>query len=490
MSQLLGQTICHKDSKLLSRKILDSDSQVISAVRLLYLAIHMHQHRYAKEEAKFRSTMPLECKAKMEQRNIGTFDFECPEAKFLVVPMKHRGLGAVMRTDVAPAFMAGIATGRVVLFVNGSPSGPNYVQSPWAWASCPRKNKQCFFLPDSPCVVTHNEVENATRLEKGERRKLFKTGEMPEYAKHARVVVMDMATRPQRTPPNFQAQVVQIINTHIVASLTTENVNDPRLASISKAVDLILQEDEGGGDDSFGYYGKNSVAHTAMVLYAMRPNLEYGKQLDDMMQQTFSEIDTTNNVMLGLPIRASDKCIDESECPSFDLYMDLMRTLWERHKDHNQFGGTIKNVNIILTSESLDVHQAQQNYQGTNSFTLSKPQSEAVHVVPYDFITNDFDLIQNSGDPKAIDGGNVTKEDVLLSTLGSLKMQLHSHYMVGNCCSNHHLMLVDLLKAGCGKYRHDDVSRCMQDHEDPKFRLCCAWTKTPECLERRRLNQR
>jgi hypothetical protein len=488
---LMGQTICHKDSKLLSwdtfnipqpkdgESYQENDAISILILRLLYLAIHIHQHHHAIPEAKHRSDMSAPCRDELLRHNVGEFDFECPRAKFLVVPMKHRGLGAVMRTDVAPALMAGVATGRVVLFLNGLADSPSYLQAPWSWASCPRHDKQCFFLPDSPCVVTYEDLQNATTLERGERRRLFKNGQMPPHAHDSRVVVMDMATRPQRTPPNLRKQLVDILNEHVVLPLLSRqnHSNDPRLAFITKAMDYLQQdEDEAVADSSFGYYGKNFAVHRAMILYAMRPNLEYAMRLEHTVQQVFVKpYNTPNTMVLGLPIRASDKCVVESECAPFDLYMDLMGTTWERHKFNSPHHPT--NVNIVLTSESPDIHQARHEYQARNrsSFPME---------VSYNFVTNDFDSVQNSGDPKALNS-NVTKEEILLSTLGSLKMQLHSEYVVGNCCSNHHLMLVDLLRAGCGAHHHDDVAQCMQDHDDPKYRLCCAWTKTPECLEKR-----
>jgi len=67
------------------------------SLRLLYLSIHVHQHRHAIKEAEHRLEKPEECEREMVSRNIGTYDFECPDARFLVVPMKHGGLGAQAR---------------------------------------------------------------------------------------------------------------------------------------------------------------------------------------------------------------------------------------------------------------------------------------------------------------------------------------------------------------------------------------------------------
>ena len=44
-----------------------------------------------------------------------------------------------------------------------------------------------------------------------------------------------------------------------------------------------------------------------------------------------------------------------------------------------------------------------------------------------------FDILQNTGDPLAMMNHNKRKAFVL-STITSLKMQLHAKYNVGKCC--------------------------------------------------------
>lgn len=495
---LLKQTICNRESSFLSWDFSgptsnDNNPQRIQqlALRLLYLAIHIHQHYPAFDEAQHRLNQSPQCHRQMEHYGVGNFDYECRTAKFLVVPMKDRGLGAVLRSDATTALMAGIATNRVVLFINNSPMGPSYIQSPWSWSSCQRLDKQCFFLPDSPCVLSHADFQNATILTKGERRQLFKTGRVPEHTTDNRVIMMNMYTRPQRTPPGFRQRVAEIIHQRLIQPMINNNPNDSRLASISQSVNFILRDDEHLQDVSvFSYFGRNSTAHHAMILYAMRPHLQYTKELNQRMHDIFDNHrrDDKNRLMLGLPIRASDKCDIESECPSFDLYMDLMQTFWEKHgNDLVGIEDAMKSASVILTSESVEMYKAQQNYQ--RHYNLSFPLGQAsnkFHAVPFDFITSATDVVQDTGDPTKLNGSkNVSMEDTLLSTVASLQMQFHSDYSAGNCCSNHHLLLVDLMHEGCGIRQHPDVSQCMQDHEDPKFRLCCAWTKTPECLDKR-----
>eukprot|EP00751_Fragilariopsis_kerguelensis_P021224 CAMPEP_0170888014 /NCGR_PEP_ID=MMETSP0734-20130129/38110_1 /TAXON_ID=186038 /ORGANISM="Fragilariopsis kerguelensis, Strain L26-C5" /LENGTH=675 /DNA_ID=CAMNT_0011275311 /DNA_START=644 /DNA_END=2674 /DNA_ORIENTATION=- len=541
---ILRHTVCTRTSKFLTLKfsssinddndantrnvLYNTSSNAITTIqqlsfRLLYLSVHVHQHRHAVKEAGYRlqnaasDKNEKRCEQEMKTRNIGKFDFECRDAKFLVVPLKQSGLGAQLRLVAAPALIAGIASDRIVLFVNGSPVGPKFIREPWILSSCPRRDKQCFFLPDSPCVVTHSEIENATTIGKSERRLLFKTtGQLPIHIQNDRVVVMNMAGRPQRIPTNFRNRIAHIAKEYIINPLLKVNPTDRRLPLLFAAVDNILEvEDESVGDDDdkdlFYYYGRNSQAHHAMVFFAMRPNFIFSQRIDENIDLIIFKgkgTDDDNNnsnsnskhradFALGLPIRASDKCIDESECPSFEMYMELIQSMWNKNENNllniRQEIAMLSNTeekllktSIILTSESPDILQAQkifQQHQGGNGSSNNSLLS-----FPFKFVTNKFDVLQNTGDPSAMttssssSNSSSSKEEILLSAITSLKMQLYAKYNTGNCCSNHHLLLFDFLE-GCGGGDH--IATCMQNHEDEKFRICCGWTKTEICVTKR-----
>ena len=548
--EILRHTICAKTSRFLNLKFSssstdkdDDNNNKTSAdttannqatirylsLRLLYLSIHVHQHRHAMKEAEYRlNNNNNKCENEMKKRNIGRFDFECQDAKFLIVPLKPSGLGAQVRLVMAPALMAGIASDRIVLFINGSPVGPKFIREPWILSSCTRRDKQCFFLPDSPCVLTNDEISNATILENSERRLLFRTGQLPDHIQNNdRVVVMDMAGRPQRTPENFRNRITHIAKEYIINPLLKVNPKDPRLPLLLAAVDYILQEDNDNNDDSlFYYYGRNSQAHHAMVFFAMRPNFHFAQKIDNIIDHViFEGNDNQNNhridLALGLPIRASDKCIDESECPSFETYIQLMQSIWDKNENNllnvrrdiatsSNIEEHLLNTSIILTSESSEIFQAQQNMiiqdQQQQQQQSNNRSSDNLLSFPYKFVTNKYDVLQNTGDPARLnltDASGITssKEDILLSALTSLKMQFYAKYTIGNCCSNYHLLLFDFLKDGCGaataststtttgdgRHGGDDqhVATCMQDHDDERFRICCGWTKTEKCLAKR-----
>ena len=507
--KILRHTLCAKSSRFLNLKFSslvrnssDGDDNLVGisaltknqvmqqlSLRLVYLSVHVHQHQHALKEAKYRLENSGKCEPERISRNIGKYDFECPDAKFLVVPLKHSGLGGQMRLISAPALMAGIASERVVLFVNNSPIGPNFLQEPWDLSSCPRRDKQCFFLPDSPCVITHNEIQNATVLDKGERRAFFKTGQLPDHIEEERVVVMNMKDRPQRTPLNFRRKIAEIAREFFIYPLARKKPDDPRLPFLFAAADHILQEDEDIGN-SFSYYGRNFHIHHGMVFFAMRPKDEFAERIDHFIDSTFG-VNHKTDLAIGLPIRASDKCIDESECPSFETYMLLMQNVWDTNEkklsgalnreihDSTNAANSSSYANIILTSESLDVLEAKKAFHQENSTSRQNLS------FPFRFITNSFDVLQNTGNPSKMSSEENNMEDIILSTLTSLKMQFYAKYSVGNCCSNHHLLLFDFLAAGCGAGATDHVANCMQDHEEEKFRICCGWTKTDECLSRR-----
>ena len=450
------------------------------SLRLLYLSAHIHQHMYATKEAKYRLTNPEQCKPEMAANKVGKFDFECPGAKFLVLPMKKSGLGSQIRLINAPAFRAGIASDRVVLFMNKLPTGPSFLRRAWELSSCSRRDKQCFFLPDSPCVVTHSEVQNATALSRGERRILFKSGKLPDHLENERVVVMDSIERPSRIPENFKSKIVEIARKFLVDPLAKKNPDDPMLPFLSAAISHIFQEDDDVGD-SFSYYGRNSQDLHAFIFYAMRPRVEFADRIGHIVDSSLGDNHQTN-LALGLPIRASDKCAEESECPSFETYMSLMQSVRDTNEkyladDRSKENSTL-HTNIILTSESPDIFKAQRSFQEKNNINRTDIS------FPFKFVTNAFDILQGTGHPGKM-ARNESKEDILVSSLSSFKLQFYAKYNVGNCCSNFHLLLFDFLKEGCGASDSDHVPECMQDHEDKRFRVCCKWTKTEECQSRR-----
>lgn len=278
--------------------------------------------------------------------------------------------------------------------------------------------------------------------------------------------------------------MVEIIDKRIIDPLRKGNPKDPRLSSLSAALHYIQNDlynaDQSSESPSFHYFGRHSPIHHAMVFYAMRPRITFAQKLDGILQQTF-EGNHNVDLSLGLPIRASDKCLEESECLPFEEYMSLMQTVWEGHTKKLQIaqrnaagtknaGQSAVDASIVLTTEAKAIYDAQEQYE---SLGMGRNLSFS-----FKFIKNAMDVQQDTGDPKFLKLFN--KEEIILSSLASLQMQLRTSYSVGNCCSNFHLLIRDYLTDGCGA-SHEHVAQCMQDHDDPRFRLCCAWDKRDEC---------
>ena len=478
---ILKQTICHERSRFLNSTDDGSEGQKSIdswTLRLIYLSIHIHQHKGAIDEAKLRRD--LHCDQILNRNSIGTFDYECPNSKFLVVPMSEMGLGAAIRLGSVNALFAGIATNRTVLFVNNMTVGDKSLQKPWAHASCERGDFQCFFMPPTPCTPTHAEIAAAYTLNKGEARRMFKFGVMPRGRGEDRVIVSNFALRPKHTPPGFLEAILQYSDAIIKDAKEATGDQDPRIAVLEKSRGMIGAANSLEQAQKYYYFGVDSRTHHAAVFYSMRPNPYYNQMLEKIHNKIVPA-DFNPELSFGLPIRASDKCLKESECLSFPQYMKVMGQTWQTHQQtisHQTAAKVAANltVSIVLTSESQGVLRDKESFEKNASLRESVP-------FIYRFITNDHDVMQSTGLPKdfmkkTTDGS--TREDIMLSTISSLKAQLMAKYSVGNCCSNFHLLLFDFLQDGCGAAK-DNIANCLQDNEDPEFRICCMWSKTYEC---------
>lgn len=163
----------------------------------------------------------------------------------------------------------------------------------------------------------------------------------------------------------------------------------------------------------------------------------------------------------------SDKCLVESECLSFQQHVQAVTSVWKRHKHADN-----KTANIILTTEDERVMNDMKQYTSNST--------------SFRFITNKRDVMQGTGVARDFDNNNknVTADDVMLSSVAALQLQLLGKYAVGNCCSNFHNLLFDFVREGCGAAR-DAVAVCLQELEDPEFRVCCSWDKSEECTAKR-----
>lgn len=275
--------------------------------RLLFLIVHLHQHSPALTEARIRNRP--NCQQPKRKYQIGEYDYECPNAKFLVISFYRNGIGANVRLAAVPALMAGLATDRVVLFVDNAPTGPTFLRESWMLASCQRKDAQCYFRPMSPCVLRHDEFEDAPVLSKSMTRQIFRHGTLPKEYSKERVVILHLTYRPQRQPDNLRAILYNKTRALVERIVGNSNLIDPQTAAIIyNASNVILEEEEEDTavppTQEFQYYGGHSILFQSLLLYAIRPNPQFMARIDNVMKAVIPS-DFVSDEVLGLPIRGA-----------------------------------------------------------------------------------------------------------------------------------------------------------------------------------------
>lgn len=114
---------------------------------------------------------------------------------------------------------------------------------------------------------------------------------------------------------------------------------------------------------------------------------------------------------------------------------------------------------IVFTTESKTMVSAYHEY------VHNATKQSAFHI-----ITNALDRNPDSGRP-GIDASADADTDLLLA-MASVKFQLVSRAILGNCCSNFHQMIHHFHVEGCGASRNPSF-QCLQEVEDPRLRVCC-----------------
>jgi hypothetical protein len=151
---------------------------------------------------------------------------------------------------------------------------------------------------------------------------------------------------------------------------------------------------------------------------------------------------------------------------TFSKHMQAAQETWMQH-----LGNTSEASSVIVTTESQSIRREQQAYNAS-------PLGSRI-------VINHRDVTQDTGYLEKESSTGVQADDVMLSVMSSLKLQLMTRVTLGNCCSNFHVMLKDLLFEGCGSTT-TNTFQCLQDHANPRYRVCCAWDKSPDCLARRK----
>ena len=194
-----------------------------------------------------------------------------------------------------------------------------------------------------------------------------------------------------------------------------------------------------------------------ILMYLVRPNDLARKIMEARIQESIPHNHNPQEA-LGLPIRGSDKCGQESTCLEFDKYMQLAKETFETADSSSS---TEQQGSIILTTEDKNIFRQRLAYNASTGFAL-------------DFVVNDKDTFQGTGSTKTFKND---ADHIMISSLVSLKLQMYAGKKVyGNCCSNFHNLIFDFLLSGCGTA---EEATCLQETKD--YNVCCRWSEHDKC---------
>jgi hypothetical protein len=440
---LSQQTLCPRDSKFFSWDWEKShyeetiDSSFI--VNLMYRAIHENQHKPARAEALARRKYPT--------KNVGNFDYECdPDTKFIVFSITSgRGFGMNFRSESVEPLLFSLLMNRVAVYIQ--PKGEKF-----HYADCPRNDMQCFFMPLSPCVLTHQDLQHSVQLTQEEIENFRVTGNYSLYD-HMKVLVVHTSNayrHPSGLHEAFFKRIAELYhreaeNQHIQPSVSQH--------TLKKVHDFITDP-------------RNQwLPWTAAQMYALRPNEFLNKHLRQIFDKSVpTHFNATNAI--GVAIRDGDKCQRESQCMPFDNYMQLAlevsikrsNQLLASNKTSEDLTGDQKNLYkfLVLTSDSKQM--MDQRFRYNESFQ-------------FEFIVNSNDIGQGHGRPRSYSN----KDTVMIDTIAALKLQLMPETLIINSCSNFH-RLIESFYWGCGGGGgNGGYLETLKENDNPSFRMKCAW---------------
>lgn len=461
-------SLCHPESPFLQPIEPDSkgtnpatpiDSQRRWIIRILYTAIHSLHHGPAVEEAKWRQTNE-------PPSNIGNYDFECPSERFLVTSVPSAGFGASLRRGTVNALLLGLSLNRTTLFLSNvnSTKITAEIVKPQLLSGCKRADLQCFFLPTTPCVVTTEALENEmVVLPNKEIHHMRTHGILPNASLASeRYIYLPPLTKDYRDfgVKNKSKQAIFSMAQTLVKQYTNSNPQDQSSLRMKEAL------------ESFADYNLTDVhdlIRQASIMYLMRVNnkalTKVGNIVDSILPPSFDP-----ERSLSIAIRGSDKCKWESTCFDFETYMEFVGETWSSRFSHLDTG------HLILTTEDASIMAQSKKFK----FQLQPPRNRS-STPSLNIITNGQDVLQDTGRlkkwlPRYSQNSFMAKKyhsrsnEILTATLTAIKLHTYPVHNIGNCCSNFHLLLFDLLDIGCGR---SQIHECMNYAANPKYRMKC-----------------
>jgi hypothetical protein len=233
------------------------------------------------------------------QHNVGIFDYECPDAKYIVMPLGGDGLGANVRGGMVVALLMGLLSDRVVIFANNVGEGNMYARRPWSLASCPRKDYQCFFWATTPCTLTQDDLKAAYELTRPESMQMIKRNkELPDI-QHHKVWVFSPAFVPSIDLPKRAGEALYQHAQTLIAGVS-ESEHPSYVALLRSAAETIRVADQ--PRPGYNYALASLKVHHALSIYAMRPNPRNAHELDKIMTHIIPTY-LNPEQSIGLPVR-------------------------------------------------------------------------------------------------------------------------------------------------------------------------------------------
>lgn len=324
------QTLCVEKSRFcnLNPHDLSNDDWHL---RLLFMGMYLHQHLPTKRAMQRRILKQKDREQTNHYSSRSTIEYQCdPDTKYLVASLPMSGMGATFRNGAVPALLAGLATGRVVLFVNDKPYGPEQMQYyDWTLASkeeCPRGDYTCYFLPMSPCVLTDDEIQQGKIIEDLPYNAIKEVMDHGHKYDDERVVVMDAESMPLEPNPvserRIRQRIYDLIQSNIISNNNHTHHQPPQhvfqrvLLMPYRLYDRKMKRNN--VTHSKNTYGlkidhATSTLHQAALLYILRPHWQLRQLIEADFSSAFPN-DFDPEWSFGVPIRGKTFANEQKRC--------------------------------------------------------------------------------------------------------------------------------------------------------------------------------
>lgn len=259
--------------------------------------------------------------------------------------------------------------------------------------------------------MTTDELLNKTKIELDQFKALIANGTINEELDSTRVLYFENPEQAVygKTTPHVRNRVIEIIKQILEADMKMGGINQDNPWNISdfelmETYKLIRSDDWLISQTIWGYL--------------IRPNLDTRKKIETTVKLLTKDIKAEST--MGLAIRASDKCFQETKCMKIENYMELMKEMSRKRTNIRSDANEAESIlydTIILTTEDRNVIEEYKN------FTLKNES------FPFGVVINKDDIMQGAGDPKKFKGN---QEKVMISSLVAVKLHMFSDTVIIN----------------------------------------------------------